>query len=192
MTSPVLYFDLGSPYAYLAVARAAGVLGREPELEPVLLGAIFRMRGWGSWSTGPERETRIADITERARRCGLPPLQWPSGWPANGLAAMRAATWAKREGAVGAFARAVFHAQFANGAHIADLELLAACAEQAGLDPTELQAAIADPAIKDELRRATDAAWSTGVRGIPTLRLGENLYYGDDQLERAAAHAHAA
>jgi 2-hydroxychromene-2-carboxylate isomerase len=101
MVPPVLYFDLGSPYAYLAVARAAGVLGCEPELEPVLLGAIFRMRGWGSWSDGPERETRIADIEERARRCGLPPLQWPAGWPGDGLAAMRAATWAKREGAVG-------------------------------------------------------------------------------------------
>ena len=192
MAPPVLYFDLGSPYAYLAVARAAGVLGCEPELEPVLLGAIFGMRGWGSWSAGPERQARIADIEERARERGLPPLRWPAGWPGNGLPAMRAATWAKREGAARAFASAVFDAQFATGADIADLELLEACAGRAGLDPTQLQAALADPTIKDALRRATDAAWAEGVRGVPTLRLGERLYSGDDQLESAAADLRAA
>src|SRR5829696_3481699 len=39
-----LYYDLASPYAYLAVARAADVLGAEPELKPVLVGAIFGSR----------------------------------------------------------------------------------------------------------------------------------------------------
>jgi 2-hydroxychromene-2-carboxylate isomerase len=185
MNDPVLYFDLGSPYAYLAMMRAADVLGSTPELEPVLLGAIFRMRGWGSWSAGPEREARVADIEDRARERGLPPLRWPPGWPGNGLPAMRAATWAKREGRADAFARAVFHLQFATGADIAELAVLAAGAEHAGLDPAALPDAIAAPEIKDELRRATDAAWAAGVRGVPTLRLGERLYYGDDQLEAA-------
>jgi 2-hydroxychromene-2-carboxylate isomerase len=186
MTAPVLYFDLGSPYAYLAVARAGEVLGTRPALEPVLLGAIFRMRGWGSWAGGPDRAARIADIEDRARRCGLPPLRWPAGWPGNGLTAMRAATWAKREGRLAAYARAVFQAQFADGADIADLDMLSECAGRAGLDPALLAQAVADPAIKDELRQATDAAWAAGVRGIPTLRLDDDLYYGDDQLEAAA------
>jgi 2-hydroxychromene-2-carboxylate isomerase len=187
MTRPVLYFDLGSPYAYLAVMRAADVLGSPPELEPVLLGAIFQMRGWGSWSKTRERASRIADIEARARSRGLAPMHWPPGWPGNGLAAMRAATWAKREGALEAFAAAVFRRQFADGEDIADLNMLAACAAEAALDPAALPAAIADQTIKDELRRATDAAWAAGVRGIPTLRLGEQVFYGDDQLESAAA-----
>src|SRR5579859_1142094 len=183
----ILCFDLGSPYAYLACHRAADVLGAPPELEPILLGAIFRMRGWGSWAAGPEREARIADVEERARRYGLPELRWPAGWPGDGLAAMRAARWAKREHSLPAFAQAVFHAQFAEGAHIADLAMLAACAQRAGLDPQGLQAAIATPEIKDELRRATDAAWAAGVRGIPTLEVAGHMFYGDDQLESAAA-----
>ena len=37
----VLYYDLASPYAYLAVMRAADVLGDAPRLQPVLVGAIF-------------------------------------------------------------------------------------------------------------------------------------------------------
>lgn len=183
---PALYIDLGSPYAYLAVERAPAVLGVAPELVPVLLGAIFRRRGWGSWAATGERAPRIADLEARAARHGLPPFAWPAGWPANGLAAMRAATWARREGALDAFARAAFRRQFVAGADVADLAVLERAASDAGLDPGAMRAAIATQEIKDALRAETDAAWEAGVRGIPTLRVGDELLYGDDRLEDAA------
>src|SRR5947209_6723498 len=131
---PTLYFDLGSPYAYLAVERAESILGRAPELEPVLLGAIFKWRGWGSWVLTPERDRRLAEIEQRARRYGLPGIVWPNAWPSDGLPAMRAAMWAKQQGGVDEFARAVFHARFARGEDLADMSVLTGCAERAGLD----------------------------------------------------------
>jgi 2-hydroxychromene-2-carboxylate isomerase len=182
-----LYVDLGSPYAYLALERAPALLGAEPELRPVLLGAIFARRGRGSWSATPERTARITDLEDRAARAGLPPFAWPAGWPADGLAAMRALTWAVAEGRGTAFARRVFRLQFAGGADIADVGVLETAADEAGLDPGAVRSAIADPAVKQRLREATDAAWDAGVRGIPTLARGGALFYGDDRLEEAAA-----
>jgi 2-hydroxychromene-2-carboxylate isomerase len=182
---PILYFDLGSPYAYLAVERAAAVLGRQPELEPVLLGAIFAKRGFGSWSATPAREGRIADIQGRAARYGLPPLRWPGDWPPEGLLAMRCATWAKRQGAVEQFARAAFRAEFQRGQGIAEPAMLAACAREADLDPEEMARAVTEPQVKEALRGATEAAWEAGVRGIPSLRAGGSIFYGDDRLELA-------
>ena len=183
---PPLYFDLGSPYAYLAVARAEAVLGTAPELEPILLGAIFPLRGSGSWSQTDEREGRIADIESRAQRYGLPPIVWPAGWPVNGLAAMRAATWAKRQGRTHEFALAVFDHEFVHGRDISEPATLRAAALEAGLDPEQLADAITSPELKEQLRQATDAAWRAGVRGVPSLRIGATIYYGDDQLELAA------
>ena len=183
----LLYFDLGSPYAYLAAERAPEVLGVVPELRPVLLGAVFARRGFGSWSATPGRGKRMAEIEARAERYGLPPLRWPVRWPADGLAAMRAAVWAEREGRLGAFARAVFRAQFAQGGDIGELGLLAACAQEAGLPGGELAEAIGRAEIKQELRDRTDAAWQAGVRGVPTIAVGSSIFYGDDELERAAA-----
>jgi 2-hydroxychromene-2-carboxylate isomerase len=183
---PVLYFDLASPYAYLAVERAPRVLPRAPELQPVLLGAIFKLRGSGSWAATANREMRMAEIEIRAAHYGLPPLAWPQTWPVNALAAMRAATWAKAEGRGPEFARAVFRAEFAAGRDPSELDVLAACADQAGLDGGELAEAIQRPVIKDTLRAATTAAWDTGVRGVPTLVAGGVIYFGDDQLEIAA------
>lgn len=158
-----------------------------PTLEPVLLGASFSWRGWGSWALGLERAQRMAEVQTRAHAYGLPPITWPAGWPGNGLAAMRAATWAKREGRVEAFARSVVRVQFIHGADITDGEVLAACAQDAGLDPDSMREAISAQEIKAALRQATQQAWDAGVTGIPSLRAAETIWYGEDQLEQAAA-----
>jgi 2-hydroxychromene-2-carboxylate isomerase len=130
---PTLYFDLASPYAYLAVARACDVLGCEPVLEPILLGALFPRRGHGSWAHTGERDRNVAEIERRVRRYGLPPLVWPREWPVNSLAAMRAATWAKQHGSAAPFARAAYGRHFAHGADIADVAVLEQVADSVGL-----------------------------------------------------------
>lgn len=186
--TPVLYFDLGSPYAYLALERAAPLLGVQPELQPVLLGAIFARRGFGSWANTPARDGRVAEIEQRARRYGLPALRLPAVWPTNGLTAMRCATWAQQQGFGHAFARAVFRRQFAHGADIADIAVLLDAGMEAGLDPRALREASESAPVKHALRDATEDAWALGVRGIPTVRIGSALFYGDDQLELAAAN----
>lgn len=187
MSTPALYIDLGSPYAYLALARAPRVLGVAPELRPVLLGAIFEMRGYGSWAHTQARSRRIGEIEARAEGYGLPPLAWPERWPVDGLRAMRCAVWAGRRGAFAAFASAVLHAEFATGADIARDATLIAAATAAGLDGGEMLAGADERSVKDELRALTAAAWEDGVRGVPSLRVGDSLFFGDDQLELAAA-----
>ena len=183
---PLLFYDLGSPYAYLAVARAERVLGTPPELRPVLLGAIFAVRGHGSWSATPRREAGMAEVERRAAAYGLPPLRWPADWPPNTLAAMRAAVWAEREGRGAPFAHAAFRRAFAEGADLADPRVLADIAVAVGLDGTGLASAIAARDVKDDLRARTEAALDLGVRGVPTLAIGDRLLYGDDRLEEAS------
>lgn len=185
VSDSVLYFDLASPYSYLAIMRVAEVLGEEPALQPVLAGAIFAARGWGSWALTDARDANVQEIERRARVRRLP-LQWPPGWPPNSLSAQRAAIHAKRQGAGRAFAEAVYLATYGAGGDLGDPETILAAAERAGLARETMMAALADPDVKAELRRETDAALARGVIGVPTLRLGGDLYFGDDQLEQAA------
>jgi len=188
---PSLFYDLGSPYAYLAVERAGSVLGVEPRLEPVLVGGIFVLRGHGSWSATDERQTRTAEVEERAGRYGLPPLAWPPGWPNNTLKAMRAAIWSGRRGAGERFARAAFRRAFADGQDLGQLDVLAEIADSVGLPAGELAAEIGAAETKEALKQATKRAWERGVVGVPCVAVGERIFYGDDQLE-AAARARAA
>lgn len=102
--------------------------------------------------------------------------------------ANRAATWAKQQGAVRAFVQAVYRRQFAHGADITRADLLAASAVDAGLESNELLHAVQRQEVKDALRQATDEGWDRGVRGVPAVRSGRAIFFGDDRLEEAAAH----
>lgn len=170
-----LFYDVGSPYAYLAVERFETVVGVAPVLRPVLLGGIFKATGRSTWGRGPERAARMADIAERARAAGLPPMVWPDNWPGDYLQAMRAVTWAGDD-----FGRTAVRAAFASGADLSRVDVLAS------LGPPGLEEAIRDPAVKSALREATDRALALGVIGVPTARAGDALYWGDDRLEEIA------
>jgi 2-hydroxychromene-2-carboxylate isomerase len=183
-----LFYDVGSPFAYLAVERAERVLGEAPELQPVLLGGIFRATGRSSWARGDEarRETGMADIERRASAYGLPPIRWPDPWPGDYLFAMRVATHAHRIGCGETFARAAMRLAFAEGKDLSTPEAVIAAADEAGLGPLTTRAAAASPEVKHALRAATDAAIARGVTGVPTVAVGDELFWGDDRLEDAA------
>jgi 2-hydroxychromene-2-carboxylate isomerase len=186
---PVFYYDLMSPYAYLAAERIERVLPRPARWQPVLLGGIFKLTGRSSWALGDyERRRRgMAEIERRARDYGVPPLRWPDPWPSSSLHAMRAAIHARRAGREREFAAAAYEVAFAEGNDLGELQHVLDAAERAGLAASEVEAAIANPAVKEELRSATDEAHARGVFGVPTVAVGDELFWGDDRLEEAAA-----
>jgi 2-hydroxychromene-2-carboxylate isomerase len=194
MAQATFFYDLGSPFAYLAAERVDTVLPDPPAWQPVSLGAIFKLTGRSSWALGDRarRQAGIADVEERARRYGLPPLRWPEPWPGNYLMAMRAATYAHRAGRGREFARVAFRQAFAEGRDLAVAENVLDAARGAGLDPLQVEAATQDPEIKDLLRAVTDRALELGVSGVPSVAVDGELFWGDDRLEEAAARAAAA
>src|SRR5439155_9259348 len=90
MERPIFYFDLGSPYAYLAAERIHSVLPEPPIWQPILLGGLFKRFGRGSWAETDQREAGMAEVERRVAQYGLPPMRWPEPWPGNTLFAMRA------------------------------------------------------------------------------------------------------
>jgi 2-hydroxychromene-2-carboxylate isomerase len=188
------YFDLGSPFAYLAAARMHEVIAEPVHFQPVSLGALFKLTGRSSWSLGnpDRRRAGMAEVERRARSYGLPPVRWPDPWPGNYLTAMRAATFAQRTDRVTQFIARAFAYAFQDGHDLSLLAHVLGAAADAGLDPQEIEEATADAEIKLALRAATDAAHRLGVFGVPTIAIGEELFWGDDRLPDAAAYLHRA
>ena len=131
----------------------------------------------------------MAEIEERARRHGLPPITWPTGLPENQLALARAATVAKRHDRAVHFALEGFRATYARGVDPSTDQGLRELAAAVDLDGEALLAAIAEQELKDELRRTTEHAHEQGVPGVPTVVIDGAVFWGDDRLEQAAAVA---
>lgn len=188
MAQATFYFDLGSPFAYLAAERLHQVLPESPAWQPVSLGALFKLTGRSSWALGEpdRRQAGMAEVERRARIYGLPSMRWPDPWPSNYLYAMRAATYAFQAGRGRQFTLEAFRHSFAGGHDLALPANVLQAAEQAGLDPRAVGEATGSSDIKLALREATDAAHSIGVFGVPTIAIEGELFWGDDRLSDAA------
>jgi 2-hydroxychromene-2-carboxylate isomerase len=190
---PTFCFDLGSPYAYLAAERINSLFVEatdEPPLwQPVLLGALFKRFGRDSWANGPGREEGLKEVERRAAAYGLPPLRWPDPFPGNTLFAMRVATYAGQIGKGVGFALAAFRQAFAAGRDLSEPDNVVLAAASCELHPRAVTAAAERDAVKRDLREATERAGDLGVRGVPTVLVGHEAFWGDDRLEEAATAA---
>jgi 2-hydroxychromene-2-carboxylate isomerase len=190
MSRVAFYFDLGSPYGYLAAERLHGLLPAPIHWQPILLGGLFKQTGRGSWARG-EREQRRAGMVEverRAQSYGLPAVQWPDPWPSNYLFAIRAATFACEVGRGREFTLAAYRGAFRHGVDLSVATNVLHAGEQARLARAQLEAAAEDARVKQTLRHATQAAYELGVIGVPTIAIDDELFWGDDRLEAAAVH----
>ena len=184
------YYDLGSPYAYLSAERIHAVFeaagAPPPAWKPVLLGGLFARFDRGSWALTHAREEGMREVERRAQSYGLPPIRWPDGWPSDYLFAMRVATFATEIGRGVSLPLAAFRQHFAAGRDLSQPDNVLIAAASAELHPRALTAAVGRASIKDRLRETTDEAAEAGVFGVPSVVVGDQIFWGDDRLEDAA------
>ena len=184
---PVFYYDLGSPYAYLTAERINQVLLVVPVWQPIFLGGIWKQSGGGSWAFTGKRDEGMADVERRAQEYGLQPMRWPEPWPGKTLAGMRAAIFCQQIGRGVAFSLAAFRQAFAGGRDLSLVDNVLIAAAACELHPNAVTKGIESKGTKERLRAATAEAYDRGVRGVPTVAVGDELFWGDDRLEDAAA-----
>ena len=115
-------------------------------------------------------------------------MKRPAGWPIESYSVIgaRAATFAKGSGRAVAYSLALFRQIFSAGRTLdEDTVLIAGAACE--LHPNALLKGIESQVVKDGLASATNDAYELGVRGVPTIALDGQLFWGDDRLEEAAA-----
>ena len=183
------YFDLSSPYGYLAAERIddlAARHGRGVDWRPYLMGAVYRVNGMKPLVDIPliDDYSRL-DIARCAREQGLR-LSLPEGFPYGAVAGCRACYWLhERDPArARALALALMRAYFGEGRPVATAEEVAAVAAGLGVDGAELQSAVQRQAVKDRLRAETDTAIERGVFGSPFFFIDGEPFFGNDRFEQ--------
>jgi 2-hydroxychromene-2-carboxylate isomerase len=189
-TSPTFYFGAMSPYSWFSAERVDGLIA-DARWQPLFLGGIFKVNGRKSWGLDEHRAAGMADCEARADEYGLGPIRWPGQWPTSDLTVARAMLVADRKGLLKPFALAAMRLAFREGADLQQAAAVLEAAGRSGIDAEELRAALGEQDVKDALRAAGEQALARGVSGVPTVIVGEQLFWGDDRLEQAASAAAA-
>ncbi len=188
MTRIDFWFDVISPYAWLAFERLPQVLAGHSvvvDYQPVLLAGL--LGHWGSKGPAeiaPKRAWTYRQVAWLAQQQATL-LQLPQPHPFNPLALQRLALAAAPLG--GTPSRRVVellfrHVWCRDGADPNETTALAALAQAV--------APARDPAsddVKAELRQRTDTAATAGLFGVPTLVCAGRAFFGQDALPMLAA-----
>ena len=113
----------------------------------------------------------------------------PAPFPQNSLTAARLALVGDEEGWIAAFTRAVYDAEFGEGATISEALVLKSILDALNLDSDRIFSRIRGRDIKVRLERQTAEAQARNIFGSPSFICRGELFWGDDRLEQALAWA---
>jgi 2-hydroxychromene-2-carboxylate isomerase len=176
--SGVFYFDVVSPYAYLAFARLKkSKLPIKLEYRPVLFAAMLNSFGQKGPAEIPgKRIFTYEQCTWLAERDGIAFLM-PAAHPFNPLQYLRLIVGL---GSTRAVVGAVFDMLFTTGRDPEDPATFDALV--AALEVHDAAGLISSDEVKATLRSNTADAIKLGVYGVPTIAVGERLFWGADSL----------
>jgi 2-hydroxychromene-2-carboxylate isomerase len=72
---------------------------------------------------------------------------------------------------------------------VADTAVVGEVLASVGVAPEPWVARTNEPAVKSALRAQTERAQAVGIFGAPSFTIGDELFWGNDRLERAVAWA---
>lgn len=178
----VWYFDVISPFAALAIPEIEALCAKhEVVFRPVLFAGLLKAFGHLGPAEIPAKRTQTYRMVQWiADERGIP-FRVPPAHPFNPLALLR--LLCARELTV-ADAAAAFQLVWGEGRDPESPETAAMLAAALGVS---LDAG-SDPAVKERLRTNTEAAVAAGVYGVPTLAIGDELFWGIDAMPMALAY----
>src|SRR5256714_965946 len=172
---PVFYYDVGSPWCWLAGERVHQVLGEVPVWQPVLERPLAAV----------DREA----VERRAAEQGMTDVRWPDPFPFDTELAMLVATFAKQTSRAVAFSLAAMRQAFLAGRDLSVTDNVLVAAAACELHPRAVLRAVETRGVIDALREATDAARGAGVRELPAVAIGATVTSGPDAPEQAVTAA---
>lgn len=193
MVSPLrveFQFDFGSPNAYLAELALPAIERRTDvkfEYVPVLLGGIYKatnnlspaesLRGIKN-----KPEYQALETQRFLRRHNVTKFRQNPFFPVNTLMLMRGAVAAQFEGLFEPYFRAAYHHMWEEPKKMDDFEVFRSAFASSGIDIERLMARAQQDEVKKRLIDLTNDAVNRGAFGSPTFFVGNEMFFGKDQL----------
>ena len=180
-----LFFNFRSPYCYLASKTMFSLL------DNYHVNLVWRpLAGWNGRSAPDRAKVKIPitrqDVARWAKRMNIPCI--PPPITTDPTPAGIGSLLAEEKGCLREYIIKVTDTEWGQGVDIGQSDTLTGLAGEVGLDPVEFETVLNDPDKLKILEDNWQEARESGVIGVPTFVIDDQIFWGNDRIDFVHEH----
>ena len=178
------YFDIISPYAYIAYKKILKIKDINFKLKPILLGGLHNLAGITAPAFNKYKMKNMQNDCELVAKKNNISFKWNSKFPINSLNIMRGYLCVK-DNKKEEYLNNFFEAYWKEDLDLSNEENIKILLKKLKIDENDFFNSIGNQDIKDKLKELTQEAFKKEVFGAPTFIVNNKIFWGQDRLEYA-------
>jgi 2-hydroxychromene-2-carboxylate isomerase len=178
------YFDIISPYAYIAYKKILKINNVNFKFKPILLGGLHNLAGITAPAFNKYKMKNMQNDCELVSKKNSISFKWNSKFPINSLSIMRgylSVNDNKKEDYLNSF----FEAYWKEDQDLSNEDTVKQLLKKLKIDENDFFNSISNQDIKHKLKQLTQEAFEKEVFGAPTFIVNNKIFWGQDRLEYA-------
>ena len=178
------YFDIISPYAYIAYKKILKIKDINFKLKPILLGGLHNLAGISAPAFNKYKMKNMQNDCELVAKKNNISFKWNSKFPINSLNIMRGYLCVK-DNKKEEYLNNFFDAYWKEDIDLSNEENIKILLKKLKIDENDFFNLIKNQDTKDKLKQFTQEAFEKEVFGAPTFIVNNKIFWGQDRLEYA-------
>ena len=178
------YFDIISPYAFIAYKKIIKIENIKFNFKPILLGGLHNLVGITAPAFNTFKLKNMKNDCELISKKNKFNFIWNSKFPINSLYIMRGYLFVE-ENKKKEYLETFFNAYWQDNVDLTIDKNIKQLLNKLNIDDKDFFKGIAKQKIKDQLRNDTNDAFKHEIFGAPTFVVNKKIFWGQDRLEYA-------
>ena len=178
------YFDIISPYAYIAHKKIQNITNVTFNYKPIFLGGLHNLAGIEAPAFNKYKMQNMRNDCDLVAFKNKIKFQWNSKFPINSLNIMRGYLSVNSSKKI-EYLNCFFDAYWKDNKDLSNLETINNLLSHLKIDQKKFYTSIKEQVTKDELIELTNKAFQKEVFGAPTFVVNNKIFWGQDRLEYA-------
>jgi len=178
------YFDIISPYAYIAYKKILKINNINFKLKPIFLGGLHNLAGITAPAFNKYKMKNMQNDCELVAKKNNINFKWNSRFPINSLHIMRGYLCVK-DNKKKEYLNSFFEAYWKEDIDLSNEENIKILLKKLKINENDFFNSISNQDIKDKLKELTQEAFKKEVFGAPTFIVNNKIFWGQDRLEYA-------
>ena len=178
------YFDIISPYAYIAYKKILKEKNIKFNYKPIFLGGLHNLAGIDAPAFNKYKMKNMKNDCDLVAKKNNIDFNWNSNFPINSLNIMRgylAVDEVKKKEYLNSF----FEAYWRDNQDLSNTRILLSLLNNLKIESDIFLKSIKEEKVKEKLKKLTSEAFNKEVFGAPTFIVNNKIFWGQDRLDYA-------